>query len=175
MKPRILFIQTHYPDFLEELYAKEPELCSLPFEAQRERVFATGFGSSDAYSHHLRELCCETGDVIVNADNMQARWATQRGLTLPENVHDRRRQIVAAQIAEFRPQVLYVFEWCPLGDQFLSEIKTNVEQTYNCEVAAVLPHSDEMMALASAGIFALRYPNHPITELYKQAAAKLVA
>ena len=26
-----------------------------------------------------------------------------------------------------------------------------VEQTYDCEVAAVLPHSDEMMALASAG------------------------
>ena len=56
-----------------------------------------------------------------------------------------------------------------------AEVKARVERTYDCEVAAVLPHSDEMMALASAGIFALRYPNHPIAALYKQVAAKLMA
>ncbi len=55
------------------------------------------------------------------------------------------------------------------------EVKSRVEQTYNCEVAAVLPHSDEMMALASAGIFALRFPDHSVTSLYKQIAAKLIA
>jgi septum site-determining protein MinD len=54
-------------------------------------------------------------------------------------------------------------------------VKAQVEQTYNCPVAAVLPHSDEMMALASAGIFALRYPHHPVTTALKQAAAGLVA
>ena len=52
-------------------------------------------------------------------------------------------------------------------------VKARVEQTYRCEVAAVLPHSDEMMALASAGIFALRYPDHPVTATLKQLAAKL--
>ena len=57
----------------------------------------------------------------------------------------------------------------------LAKVKSRVEQTYGCEVAAVLPHSDEMMALASAGIFALRYPDHPVTAALKQVAAKLVA
>ena len=57
----------------------------------------------------------------------------------------------------------------------LDEVKARVEQTYHCEVAAVLPHSDEMMALASAGIFALRYPDHPVTATLKQLAATLVA
>ncbi|HJZ50078.1 MAG TPA: MinD/ParA family protein, partial [Roseiflexaceae bacterium] len=56
-----------------------------------------------------------------------------------------------------------------------AEVEASVERTYNCDVAAVLPHSDEMMALASAGIFALRYPDHPITVALKQVAAKLVA
>ena len=56
-----------------------------------------------------------------------------------------------------------------------AEVKQRVEQTYNCEVAAVLPHSDEMMTLASAGIFALRYPDHPLTALYKEVAAKLMS
>jgi MinD-like ATPase involved in chromosome partitioning or flagellar assembly len=54
------------------------------------------------------------------------------------------------------------------------EVKAQVEQTYGCEVAAVLPHSDEMMILASAGIFVLRYPDHPITASLKQALAKLL-
>ncbi len=57
----------------------------------------------------------------------------------------------------------------------LAEVKSRVEQTYNCEVAAVLPHSDEMMTLASAGIFALHYPDHPVTAAFKQLAARLVA
>ena len=53
-------------------------------------------------------------------------------------------------------------------------VKAQVEQTYGCEVAAVLPHSDEMMILASAGIFVLRYPEHQITATLKQALAKLL-
>jgi len=57
----------------------------------------------------------------------------------------------------------------------LAAVKTRVEQTYHCEVAAVFPHSEEMMALASSGIFALRYPDHPITATLKQLAARLVA
>jgi MinD-like ATPase involved in chromosome partitioning or flagellar assembly len=53
-------------------------------------------------------------------------------------------------------------------------VKARVEGAYQCDVAAVLPQSDEMMALASAGIFALRYPDHPITAALKQVAVTLV-
>lgn len=54
-------------------------------------------------------------------------------------------------------------------------VKARVESAYNCEVAAVLPHSDDLMALASSGIFALRYPDDPIAATLKQLAATLVA
>lgn len=54
------------------------------------------------------------------------------------------------------------------------EVKAQVEQTYNCEVAAVLPHSDEMMTLASSGIFVLRYPDHAITARLKQALTWII-
>lgn len=57
----------------------------------------------------------------------------------------------------------------------LDEVKARVEHTYECEVAAVLPHSDEMMTLASAGIFALHYPDHPVTASLQQLAAQLLA
>ena len=56
-----------------------------------------------------------------------------------------------------------------------AEVKERVENAYQCEVAAVLPHSDELMILSSRGIFALRYPHHPVTALYSQVAACLTA
>ena len=56
-----------------------------------------------------------------------------------------------------------------------AEVKSRVERAYNADVAAVLPHCDEMMTLGSAGLFVLRYPDHPVTATLKQVAAKLVA
>ena len=56
----------------------------------------------------------------------------------------------------------------------IGDVKARVEQTYHCDVAAVLPHSDEMMTLASAGIFVQRYPDHPITAVLKEVVTKLL-
>jgi MinD-like ATPase involved in chromosome partitioning or flagellar assembly len=56
----------------------------------------------------------------------------------------------------------------------LDELKAQVEQTYKCPVAAVLPHSDEMMNLASAGVFVAKYPHHPIAEKIRSAVSMLV-
>jgi MinD-like ATPase involved in chromosome partitioning or flagellar assembly len=55
------------------------------------------------------------------------------------------------------------------------EVRERVEKAYDCEVTAVLPHADELMSLSSAAIFALRYPDHPVTDLYRQVAARLTA
>ena len=49
-------------------------------------------------------------------------------------------------------------------------VKAQVEKAYSCPVIGILPHSDELMALASGGIFSLRYPDHPVTALYRQIA-----
>jgi septum site-determining protein MinD len=57
----------------------------------------------------------------------------------------------------------------------VDEVKNRVETAYGCEVAAVLPHTEELMVLSSGGIFVLRYPDHPITSLYRQVAARLTA
>ena len=55
------------------------------------------------------------------------------------------------------------------------DVRARVEQTYRCQVGAVLPHADEMMALASSGLFVLRYPQHPITAALRQVASTLTA
>lgn len=53
-------------------------------------------------------------------------------------------------------------------------VKERVEAIYGCEVLAVLPHSDEMMTLASSGIFVFRFPDHPITVTLRQVANNLI-
>ena len=68
--------------------------------------------------------------------------------------------------------MLVVNKTPPIFD--VAEVKERVEKTYECEVAAVMPHSDELMILSSADIFALRYPDHPVTGLYRQVATRLM-
>jgi len=53
-------------------------------------------------------------------------------------------------------------------------VKAQVEGVYKCPVAAVLPHSDEMMSLASAGIFYLRYPENQLANQFRQLANELM-
>jgi septum site-determining protein MinD len=42
-------------------------------------------------------------------------------------------------------------------------LKLRVETAYNASVAAILPLSEEMLQLASSGVFCLHYPDHPFT------------
>jgi MinD-like ATPase involved in chromosome partitioning or flagellar assembly len=49
-------------------------------------------------------------------------------------------------------------------------VRQTVSEAYGAPVAAVLPHSDEMMQLQSAGLFALRYPDHPLTRQLRLTA-----
>jgi MinD-like ATPase involved in chromosome partitioning or flagellar assembly len=53
------------------------------------------------------------------------------------------------------------------------QVKARVEKLYQVEVAGIIPHSDELMNLASEGVFSMRYPDHPVAAIYKQIASKL--
>jgi MinD-like ATPase involved in chromosome partitioning or flagellar assembly len=71
------------------------------------------------------------------------------------------------------PRMLLVVNKTP--EAFNSDqVKAEVEKKYNCQVAAVLPHSDEVMTLASAGVFVLKFPDHEITQKLKNVAQLLV-
>jgi len=56
-----------------------------------------------------------------------------------------------------------------------ADVKQRVDQTYDAEVAAVLPHSDSMMALGSSKIFAIKYPDHEITQALQGLAKSLLS
>ena len=61
------------------------------------------------------------------------------------------------------PKIIMLVNKCPTAFDF-DEVRQRVEQTYGIPVGAILPHSDEMMVLASSGIFSLKYPDHSISK-----------
>ena len=70
------------------------------------------------------------------------------------------------------PKMLMLVNKVP--SQFdLEDVRNRVQQTYDATVAAVLPHSDEMMTLASSGIFSIQYPDHPMTKGLKSLVEQL--
>lgn len=61
------------------------------------------------------------------------------------------------------PKMVMLVNKTPTTFDF-DDVRTRVEQTYDATVGAVLPHSDEMMVLASSGIFSIKFPDHPVTK-----------
>ncbi len=53
-----------------------------------------------------------------------------------------------------------------------NEVREKITETYDCDVLGVLPLSEDVVALASSGVFCVRYPDHDfshrITEIAKQ-------
>ena len=55
----------------------------------------------------------------------------------------------------------------------LDALKQRIERTYKAPVAAVIPHSDELMTLGSSGVFSLQNPGHEVTLKYRQVATMM--
>lgn len=55
----------------------------------------------------------------------------------------------------------------------MDQIRQTVRTTYQCPVAGIIPHCEEMMALASQDIFACRYPGHPVVAELRRVADAL--
>ena len=53
-------------------------------------------------------------------------------------------------------------------------VAARVRATYDCDVAAVLPHSDDLMRLGSDGVFSLINPDHELTALYRTLADRVL-
>lgn len=70
------------------------------------------------------------------------------------------------------PRIMLVVNKTPEGLD-AARVAERVRDAYGVDVAAVLPHSDELMRLASEGVFAERFPSHPLSDLYRQVAQRL--
>jgi hypothetical protein len=125
---RILFLNTDYPGFLIWLYRNQPGLALRTHGAQLRARNASLFGTADFMSEAMIRMGHAAIDVHANNRPLQEAWAAEnragqsgwlvRGASalhprlahslIPWSPHaERARDILAAQIAAFRPTVLY--------------------------------------------------------------------
>jgi MinD-like ATPase involved in chromosome partitioning or flagellar assembly len=53
-------------------------------------------------------------------------------------------------------------------------LKQKVEQTYDLPVAGAFPLSEDVVQLASEGVFCVKYPDHPITREFQSIARQIM-
>ena len=94
---RVAIVDTYYPAFVRSFYARERGLVEEPYERQLAALLEESFGTSDAYSFHLRALGHEAIDLIVDCEPLQLRWAAERG------VHRTGRQALGRIPGRFGP------------------------------------------------------------------------
>jgi spore maturation protein CgeB len=118
---RIAIVDTYYPAFVASFYERNPGLADAGYEQQLDALLMASFGTSDAYSHHLRELGHDAIDLIADCAPLQHRWADEnRSLRLvraaasaipgvPGGRAQRRvlRRVTLRQIDAFDPDVVF--------------------------------------------------------------------
>ena len=121
---RIVVVDSYYRAFLADHYAARPELNRTPYADQLQSLLEQCFGTSDAYSQHLRELGHDAVEIIVNCEPLQVSWALEHGRNrrllgrvrdlLPGRAGDAfsrtmlLRKIALEQIRDDEPDVVYV-------------------------------------------------------------------
>jgi len=54
-------------------------------------------------------------------------------------------------------------------------LRQRVQETYNAPDAGILPVSEEMIELGSAGLVSLEYPEHPYSQEVRQVAEQILS
>ena len=72
------------------------------------------------------------------------------------------------------PEMLMIVNKVPPGVD-VAQLRERVEKSFQAEVVALLPMNNEIVRLASSGIFVNRYPDHPMSLGLKQVAARVMS
>ena len=119
---RVLIVDTYYAAFVQAHYAARPGLGARRYDEQLASLMAERFGTSDSYSHHLRDLGHDAIEVIASCEPLQRAWAREHerarlraGLSrlAPGRLgagarRTALRAVLAAQVEEFDPDVVYL-------------------------------------------------------------------
>lgn len=118
---RVAIVDTYYAAFVRSFYKARSGLVEASFDEQRAALLAWSFGTSDAYSHHLRASGHEAIDLIVDVEALQLKWAAETdrfravraglgrggGRVVARLRRRLLQEIALAQLEEFAPDAVY--------------------------------------------------------------------
>jgi len=140
---RVLIVDTCYPAFLDSLYSEGQGLESESYASQWRRLMDECFGTADFYSSNLRRLGHDGTEIVSNCRPLQCRWAKEHGIAAKEGkwrlttrrgcipwlercYKDWRHEVLVAQVADYRPDVVHIQDMNATDRCLLSEIKPHV-------------------------------------------------
>jgi len=86
-------------------------------------------------------------------------------------------QIVASNLGYIKymvPKLLLIVNQIPPSYDF-EAVNNRVSNMYHCDVGAILPHSYEILTIASSCIFSHAFPDHEITNSLKHLGDKIIS
>jgi len=106
--------------FLNDYYEKHPEVKQWTYAAQYEHLMSQAFALSDYYSREFTKLGINSFEIIANAQPLQQAWANEN------DAKGDFAQIVEAQLAKFKPNVL-IFEHALFFDvQWIESLRSKI-------------------------------------------------
>jgi len=166
---RILILDTYYQEPLDLIYEQNPGLEQRPYDEQIRSVYDFGFARADFLPLNLRRLGHEAEQFIANVEPLQRRWAIERGLRLPASSKHKQSALralwkrgytslrwrmgiahgpivekwetaaVAAQVAAYDPEVIFVCDVLHLPVKFLAQLKEDGRRILVGEIAYPIP------------------------------------
>lgn len=152
---RFLIIDANYSGFLAGVYRDSPALASAPYDEQRAHIRAGMFGEAGFQVEALRALGHEADVIITNAHAAQHAWAREHGVAHRPRARWRLRlrrgavpwlqrstgtawDIVLAQVAAYRPDVLYVGILDSMPTRVVAELRP-FTRLVCAQIAAAIP------------------------------------
>src|SRR5262249_21946130 len=157
---RFLILTADYSAFIHWFYAQHRGLGKRPYAEQMRLRVENLFGGPFFYSDNLKKLGHEAHDIYVNNEYMQKTWAREHGFRWREDWRWKFRlrrgivpwisrikerwlyDILAAQIRDYKPDVLFNQAMDTISSRFLQEIKPHVGLLLG-QHAAPLPEQED--------------------------------
>ncbi len=120
MSYRFVKVTSFYPKFLNSFYSQNPEATSKNYNDQMKILMNTGFGWSDFYASHLKELGVQAYEIVANAESLQRAWAVEN------HSFAKGRDLVLEQLKTLRPQVVFIQDTPTFNGEWVRQLRDKI-------------------------------------------------
>lgn len=158
MTPKILIVDTYYPEVIKSLNFDNPSLLERNFTSHLDELVGAGFGTGGAYREGLRKLGWDAEIVIPNSRGLQTLWSSENKLVPPiqagwdYGLHLARlpiargalhllphiHRVLLNQVRQFQPDILFIQDLNLIPARLGRELKKYTRLLVG-EIASPLP------------------------------------
>ncbi len=122
---KIHLVTTYYAPFIEDFLKRNPNVLTMGYNEILKLILSEFFADTGSFFYWLKEKKCETFMSIGNFELLQKQWAKENNFAFSDNW---KLEILAAQIKNFKADILYNENIFQFDGDFLSPLKGSVKK-----------------------------------------------